>query len=112
MTTNDDKSTMDDSTLKSSSPSFDEKVKNEAGESIRQGSRSPSPAPSIKNEHHDQPDLKKVNSAKEASAELTKIMTSGEGVEYPTGLKLGLSEQTPRGFYLIIRSLLEFECHF
>jgi hypothetical protein len=90
MTTNDEKSTMDDSTLKSATPSFDEKPKPEAEESVRQGSSSPSPAPSVKNEHHEQPELKKVMSAKEAQAELTKIMTSGEGVEYPTGVKLGL----------------------
>jgi hypothetical protein len=90
MTTNDEKYAMDDSTLKSGTPNFDEKPQNEAEESVRQGSSSPSPASSVRNEHHDQPDLKKVTSAKEAQAELTKLMTSGEGVEYPTGVKLGL----------------------
>ena len=82
---------MDSSTLKSSSPSIEEKPRIEAEESSRQGSSSPSPAPSVKNEQqHGEPVLKKVASAKEAQAELTKIMTSGEGIEYPTGVKLGL----------------------
>ncbi|KAH7382083.1 putative HC-toxin efflux carrier [Cadophora sp. MPI-SDFR-AT-0126] len=35
-------------------------------------------------------DLKKVKTAKEAQEELNRVMTSGEGIEYPTSLKLGL----------------------
>jgi hypothetical protein len=46
--------------------------------------------PSTSPVDHADPGLKKVMSAKEAQAELSKIMTSGEGVEYPTGLKLNL----------------------
>jgi hypothetical protein len=90
MTTNDERSIMDSSTLKSGSPSIDEKPRIEAEESSRQGSRSPSPAPSVKNEQHGEPELRKVASVKEAQAELNRIMTSGEGIEYPTGVKLGL----------------------
>jgi len=88
MTTNDEGSTMDSSTLKSGSPSIDEKPRIEAEESSRRGSRSPSPAPT--KEKHGESELKKVASAKEAQVELNRIMTSGEGVEYPTGMKLGL----------------------
>lgn len=36
------------------------------------------------------PELHRVKSSKEAAAELQKVLTSGEGVEYPTGMKLGL----------------------
>ncbi|TVY38445.1 Aspyridones efflux protein [Lachnellula occidentalis] len=92
MMTNDDNSAMDSSTLKSSSPSIDEKSRHEAEEPIRQGSSSPSPTRFVseKNEQHGENDLRKVFSAKEAQAELTKIMSSGEGVDYPTGMKLGL----------------------
>jgi hypothetical protein len=35
-------------------------------------------------------ELKKVMSAKEAMAELNRVMTSGEGIEYPTGISLHL----------------------
>lgn len=92
---NDENSNMDSSTLKSSSPSIDENIEKprlEAEESIRQGSSPPSPTPSVseKIEQHGEQNLGKVLSAKEAQAELTKIMTSGEGIEYPTGMKLGL----------------------
>ncbi|TVY52678.1 Aspyridones efflux protein [Lachnellula cervina] len=95
MTMNDENSNMDSSTLKSSSPSIDENIEKprlEAEESIRQGSSPPSPTPSVseKIEQHGEQNLGKVLSAKEAQAELTKIMTSGEGIEYPTGMKLGL----------------------
>jgi hypothetical protein len=78
-------STMDDktSTYSTSSPSDSEK----ATQSMREATRSPSPVPSHKDE---EPGLKKVMSAAEAQAELSKVMTSGEGVEYPTGLKLNL----------------------
>jgi hypothetical protein len=62
----------------------------EAEQSTREATRSPSPTvdPSVRAE--ETPELKKVVSAKEAQAELTKIMTSGEGVEYPTGVTLNL----------------------
>ncbi|TVY20392.1 Efflux pump aflT [Lachnellula arida] len=92
MTTNDEKSIMDSSTLNNSSPSIDEKPRLEAEESVRQGSSSPSPTPSVseKIEQHGEHNLRNVDSAKEAQAELTKIMTNGEGPEYPTGMKLGL----------------------
>ena len=78
-----EKMNMDDSTtetLKSASPSMSEKAS--AVEADRQGSISPQP-----NEH---PELKRVQSTREAREQLTKIMTSGEGVEYPTGVRLGL----------------------
>ena len=60
----------------------------EAEQSTREATRSPTPALSVKAE--ESPELKKTVSAKDAQAELTKIMTSGEGVEYPTGMKLHL----------------------
>lgn len=78
------KSVMDDSTsetLKSTNVSVNEKNV----ESYRKGSQSPTPEPSVK-EGDEEP---KVIPA-DATVELTKIMTSAEGVEYPTGLKLGL----------------------
>lgn len=77
---------MDDSTsetLKSASPSVNEneKAQVEAEESVRQGSSSPTPTRSIREDATREgatgPDLEKVN-------------TSAEGVEYPTGVKLGL----------------------
>jgi hypothetical protein len=86
----DDKhSRTEEASLGSSSPSatLNEKT-TEVEASTREATRSPTPAPSAKNEPA--PELKKVASAKEAQAELTKIMTSGEGVEYPTGVKLNL----------------------
>ena len=79
----DEKMNMDDSTtetLRSASPSMSEKAS--TVEADREGSVAPQP-----NKH---PELKRVQSAKEAQEELTKIMTSGEGVEYPTGVRLGL----------------------
>jgi hypothetical protein len=75
------------SSLSSPAASFKEKTL-EAEQSTREATRSPTPAPSVRAEVA--PELKKVVSAKEAQAELTKIMTSGEGVEYPTGVKLNL----------------------
>lgn len=48
----------------------------------RQGSRSPSPIPSIRNDEKE--------TAVATGAELHKVSTSAEGVEYPTGVKLGL----------------------
>lgn len=75
------------SNLSSPPMSLNEKAL-EAEQSTREATRSPTPAPSVRAE--DAPELKKVLSAKDAQAELTKIMTSGEGVEYPTGVTLNL----------------------
>jgi hypothetical protein len=82
-------SKMEDTSSSLSSPtvSLTEKTL-EAEQSTREATRSPTPAPSVRAE--EAPGLKKVSSVKEAQAELTKIMTSGEGVEYPTGVKLNL----------------------
>lgn len=70
---------MDDSasdTLKSASGStFNEKAE-------RQGSRSPTPTPSIREEEKE--------TALATEADLQKVNTSAEGVEYPTGVKLAL----------------------
>ncbi|KAH6666631.1 putative HC-toxin efflux carrier [Halenospora varia] len=88
-----EKSTMDDSTLKSGSPSIDEKATRKADDSVREGSSSPTPTPSVHDgahEGHGHLELKKTLTAKEAQAELDRIMTSGEGVVYPTGMALGL----------------------
>lgn len=41
-------------------------------------------------QNKDEVKLKKVMSAKEAQAELNRVMSTGEGVVYPTGVKLGL----------------------
>jgi MFS family permease len=80
------KSVMDDSTsetLKSASVSVNEKSSTmKAEESLQQESRSPTPDLSVNNSESD---LKT-----EKEAELTRVMTSAEGVEYPTGVKLGL----------------------
>jgi hypothetical protein len=59
----------------------------EAEQSTREATQSPTPAASVKDEPLH---LKKTISAKDAQAEITKIMTSGEGIEYPTGIKLHL----------------------
>ena len=65
-------------------------------------SRDPTPSVHTKNENsHSQHgadlqatesrgSLRKVATAAEAQAELNRIMTTGEGVEYPTGIKLAL----------------------
>jgi hypothetical protein len=82
--------TIDDkaSTYSTSSPSITEKASAmESERPTREPTRSPSPAPTHKDEEHE---LKKVMSVAEAQAELSKVMTSGEGIEYPTGLKLNL----------------------
>lgn len=71
-------------TLKSASPSFEEKAKVETS---AEPSRSQSPFPEQTSIHNG---VQRVVSSKEAQAELTKIMTSGEGIEYPTGIKLHL----------------------
>ena len=82
-------SKMEDTSSSLSSPTVSLKEKTlEAEQSTREDTRSPTPAPSVTAE--EAPELEKVLSAKEAQAELTKIMTSGEGVEDPTGGKLNL----------------------
>jgi len=83
---------MDDkaSTYSTSSPSItaEKASAKDAGLSTKEATTRPSsPVPSHKNEVQS---LKKVMSAAEAQAELSKIMTSGDGVEYPTGIKLNL----------------------
>lgn len=50
----------------------------------RDGSRSPTPVPSIENGEAE------PKTVEAAEAELTQVRTSTEGVEYPTGLKLAL----------------------
>jgi hypothetical protein len=86
-----EKPPMDDSTsetLKSATPSVNEKVREAEGreDSVREGSQTPN-AEAVNNEDG----LGKVHSAtKQAQDELTRVMTSGEGIEYPTGVKLGL----------------------
>ncbi|RDL36683.1 MFS general substrate transporter [Venustampulla echinocandica] len=90
-----DEKSVGSSTLKSGTPSMDEKHAHSEGEpSVHQGSTG-SPAHSVRdlNNEQAQPDLEQVasrKSGKELQAELSRIMTSGEGVEYPTGMKLGL----------------------
>lgn len=81
---------MDDkASVYSATPSLTEKASaTEVDQSTREGTRSPTP--SIRANKDEGDDLKKVQSAAEAQAELSRIMTSGEGVEYPTGLKLNL----------------------
>lgn len=82
---------MDDSaseTLKSATPSVSEKVHEAEGvqESVREGSQTPNAEP-VNNEDG----LGKGHSTtKNAQDELTRVMTSGEGIEYPTGVKLSL----------------------
>jgi EmrB/QacA subfamily drug resistance transporter len=79
-------------TLKSASPSVNEKAR-EADDSVREGSQSPDPEPTVSKEARVSTDsgLRKVHSTtKDVQDELTRVMTSGEGVEYPTGVKLSL----------------------
>jgi hypothetical protein len=79
-------------TLKSASPSVNEKAR-EADDSVREGSQSPDPEPTVSKEVRVSTDsgLRKVHSTtKDVQDELTRVMTSGEGVEYPTGVKLSL----------------------
>jgi hypothetical protein len=79
----------DKASLYSSSPSLTEKASAvEAGQSTGEGTRSP--APSVREHNDGAPELKKVMSAAEAQVELSRVMTSAEGIEYPTGLKLNL----------------------
>jgi hypothetical protein len=80
-------------TLKSVNPSINEKA-GEAEDSLREGSQSPTPEPTVSNANarvSTDSGMRKVHSTtKEAQDELTRVMTSGEGVEYPTGVKLSL----------------------
>ena len=87
---------MDDSTsttLSSASRSMNEKAAADEAEqqSTRDVTRSPTPTPPAQNEKEEVPQLQRTNSTAEqaAAAELAKIMTSEEGREYPTGIKLG-----------------------
>jgi hypothetical protein len=84
------KSVVDDSTsetLKSANVSVNEKASIAMAEkSSRHGSVSPTPEPSITNGDIEAKPTQEV----ETGADLTKINTSAEGVEYPTGLKLSL----------------------
>jgi hypothetical protein len=86
---------VDDSTsetLKSAIPSIDEKA-GEAENSVREGSQTPEPTASNANASRVSTDsgLRRVHSTtKDVQDEITRVMTSGEGVEYPTGVKLGL----------------------
>jgi hypothetical protein len=100
MATPSEKPTMmsDDSaseTLKSATPSFNEKA-HEAEDSGREGSQSPTPNPDptvskAAGRASTDSGLRKVHSTtKDAQDELTRVMTSGEGIEYPTGAKLTL----------------------
>lgn len=78
-------------TLRSATPSLNEKA-GEAADSVREGSQSPIPHPEHnKGRASTDNGLGKVHSTtKEAQDELTRVMTSGEGIEYPTGMKLTL----------------------
>jgi hypothetical protein len=83
-------------TLKSATPSFNEKAR-EAEDSVREGSVSPTPNPEptvskAAGRVSTDSGLRKVHSTttKDAQDELTRVMTSGEGIEYPTGAKLTL----------------------
>ncbi|KAL3423692.1 major facilitator superfamily transporter [Phlyctema vagabunda] len=73
-----------DHTLKEGSALSTDPKEAQAGQTEREMSKSPSL-------HDEKPELHRVQSAREvAAAELQKVMTSGEGIEYPTGVKLGL----------------------
>jgi hypothetical protein len=93
-----EKPTVDDSsseTLKSPSPSVNNEKAREADASVRQGSQTPDLRPTASNVDHvnNEGELRNVHpttTTKEAQDELTRVMTSGEGIEYPTGVKLSL----------------------
>lgn len=74
-------------TLRGSSPSLHEKETSPAPVTTHRvvSATSSDAAPAKEGE-----DLKKVKSAKEVQEELDRVLTSGEGIEYPTGLRLGL----------------------
>ncbi|RDW73937.1 putative DHA14-like major facilitator ABC transporter [Coleophoma crateriformis] len=75
--------TLDGSALSTHEKEKDEVLSTE--QTTREGSKSPTHS-----QAQDEHELHQVRSAKEAVADLQKVMTSGEGVEYPTGMKLGL----------------------
>lgn len=84
-----EKAPRDDSVTETrSSSSRSLSVKDAVAATEKQGSvrSSPPTTPAKKHGH----DLDKAVSAKEAREELNRVMTSGEGVEYPSGIKLGL----------------------
>lgn len=70
--------------------SFNEKSSAKEMESSREATRSPSPTPSKHDETTTNLELHKTKSAAEVEAEMQRVMTSGEGIEYPTGVKLHL----------------------
>ena len=79
---------MDDDKASADSTSMTEKASAmETDQSPREPTRSPSPAPTHENK---EAELQKTMSVAEAQKELSRVMTSGDGVEYPTGLKLNL----------------------
>lgn len=97
LSADDQKSNMDASTLnKSPTPSLDEKAAaREPSISSRESLSSPTPSTkNVTHEHHHALEkvttTRSIKSAAEAQKDLDRIMTSGEGVEYPTGAKLAL----------------------
>jgi hypothetical protein len=71
-------------TLKETSPSMSDKA------SLHSQSATAEKTTSTEPPKEDATKLKKVMSAAEAQAELNRVMSTGEGIEYPTGVKLGL----------------------
>jgi MFS family permease len=78
--------TMADSTSTTSNSALSSITEKETTVEGRETTQEVSKSPAL----NEKPELQSVKSAKEAEIELQKIMTSGEGVEYPTGVKLGL----------------------
>lgn len=70
-------------TLKETSPSMSDKASVHSQSAVAEKTTSAEPP-------KDGTKLKKVMSAAEAQAELNRVMSTGEGVEYPTGVRLGL----------------------
>ncbi|KAH8602631.1 major facilitator superfamily domain-containing protein [Bisporella sp. PMI_857] len=83
---------LDDAKSSGSRTIVDQASAKESGMSTKEATRDHSPTRSEHSEHDDEtlPQAEKITSIKEAQAKLSKIMTSGEGVEYPTGIKLHL----------------------
>lgn len=81
---------------KSPTPSLNEKAVATGSISSREGSSSPTPSTTKNGVHEQHNALEKVTTTRsiksvaEAQKDLDRIMTSGEGVEYPTGAKLAL----------------------
>jgi len=87
----DDKYTTAESTaptLRESSPVLEEKQKDAPVSTMEKSHSTSSSSASPKS--RDGEDLHKVKSAKEVQEELNRVMSSGEGIEYPTGLRLTL----------------------